>query len=236
MNITELLNDKSYDIEFKGYLTNYIKHSVIALDGLGISPPHKIQEYYNNYAEMTPYGMGLEHLRAIKYEINKNNWKKYLGKRTSFWGYCQFFNNEIEQKGVDIVVKEYMPVLINGWAGALTHGTIHLGWALSVNHSWMITEGLAYMAFSYVPCHAIKAKPDPKLEDKNAMDSLLRLSKLWHSDRRENLKKCQDNLMNSNDPELINCIHPELLRSGLQNRIARVLMQGHPEIYVSRFG
>ncbi|MGF1703644.1 questin oxidase family protein [Photobacterium makurazakiensis] len=230
MSVNQLLNDKAYDIEFNGHLTNHVKHAVIALDGLGV-PISRIQDYYENYAKMTPYGMGLEAPREAKYEINQSNWKDFLGKRTSFWGYCHFFANEMERKGIDMVVEEYVPYLIGGWAGALTHGTIHLGWALHVNHRWMIVEGLAYMAFSYVPCYAERAIVDPQLNDEDAVGSLLRLANLWHSGERDNLTLWQDQLMNSDDPDLIGRIHPELLRSGLQNRIARVLMQGHPEIY-----
>lgn len=125
MSVNQLLNDKTYDTEFNGHLTNHIKHAVIALDGLGI-PSSRIQEYYENYATMTPYGMGLEVPRDIKHEINQSSWKDFLGKRTSFWSYCHFFEQEIEQKGIDMVIQEYVPVLMNGWAGALTHGTIHL--------------------------------------------------------------------------------------------------------------
>ncbi|EJL6706345.1 questin oxidase family protein [Vibrio cholerae] len=230
MSVNQLLNDKTYDIEFNGHLTNHIKHAVIALEGLGI-PSSRIQEYYENYATMTPYGMGLEAPRDIKHEINQSSWKDFLGKRTSFWSYCHFFEQEIEQKGIDMVIQEYVPVLMNGWAGALTHGTIHLGWALHVNNRWMIVEGLAYLAFSYIPCYADRATIDSQLNDQDAVDSLLRLANLWHSDERENLTLWLDQLMNSDDPDLIGRIHPELLRSGLQNRIARVLMQGHPEIY-----
>lgn len=230
MSVNQLLNDQTYDIEFNGHLTNHIKHAVIALDGLGIHSS-RILEYYENYAKMTPYGMGLEAPRDIKNKIDQSNWKEFLGKRTSFWGYCHFFDEEVERKGIDKVIQEFIPVLINGWAGSLTHGTIHLGFALDAKHRWMVVEGLAYMAFSYVPCCAERATVDPQFNDEDAMDSLLRLAKLWHSDERENLTLWLDSLINSDDLDLIDRIHPELQRSGLQNRIARVLMQGHPEIY-----
>ena len=38
-NVVEtLLNDQSYHIEFNGFLTNHVKHAVIALNRLGASP------------------------------------------------------------------------------------------------------------------------------------------------------------------------------------------------------
>ncbi|KDM93314.1 questin oxidase family protein [Photobacterium galatheae] len=230
MSINELLDDQTYDIEFNGHLTNHIKHAVIALNGLGIHA-ERIKAYYENYAELTPYGMGLEAPRKSKYQIDEQNWKDFLGKRTSFWGYCDFFDKEISQKGMAAVLQQYVPTLLQGWAGALTHGTIHLGWALDIQHRWMIVEGLAYMAFSYVPCHPERAVFDSQLDEENAVASLMRLSHQWHSERRESLTHWLDTLLNSEDPALLDRIHPELLRSGLQSRIAKVLIQGHPEIY-----
>lgn len=80
-----------------------------------------------------------------------------------------------------------------------------------MNNRWMI----AYLAFSYIPCYADRATIDSQLKDQDAVDSLLRLANLWHSDERENLTLWLDQLMKSDDPDLIGRIHPELLRSGL---------------------
>ncbi len=45
LNVVEtLLNDQSYHIDFNGFLTNHVKHAVVALKGLGASP-QRIKEY-----------------------------------------------------------------------------------------------------------------------------------------------------------------------------------------------
>ncbi|TDB54630.1 questin oxidase family protein [Photorhabdus khanii] len=227
--INKLLNDRSYHIEFNGHLTNHVKHAVIALHGLGISVG-RIKDYYDNYAKLTPYGMGLEPPKTLKHVIDSANWKYFLGKRTSYSSYCDYFEEEIKKKGIEQVLQEYMPTLLSGWAGALTHGTIHLGWALDIDHLWMIIEGLAYMAFSYVPCHSERAFIDNSLNDKNAFDSILRMSTLWE-ERKVELTDWVNSLVNNENLADTDLIHPELKRSGLQYRIARILMQGHPEIY-----
>ena len=57
------------------------------------------------------------------------------------------------------LLREYVHTLLPGCVGSLMHGTIHLGWALDSGNRWMIIEGLAYMAFSYLSCNPDKAYP-----------------------------------------------------------------------------
>ena len=110
---------------------------------------------------MTPYGMGLEPPRKARYQIDEANWRSLLGKRSSFSAYCDFFRQQIREQGREQVLASYLPELIDGWVGSLTHGTIHLGWALLAEHEGMIVEGLAYMAYSYVPCHHRRSRLRP---------------------------------------------------------------------------
>ena len=83
-NVVErLLNDQSYHIEFNVYLTNNVKHAVIALKGLGASP-QRIKDYYDSYASCTTYGYGLEPQRLSEQTITQDNWQAYFGKHCSF--------------------------------------------------------------------------------------------------------------------------------------------------------
>lgn len=227
--ISELLADKRYDIEFNGHLTNHVKHAVIALAGLGV-PEERIAWYYQRYATMTPYGMGLELPRPAKYSVDVDNWRDFLGKRSSFEAYCKFFQQQIGEYGREQALARYLPELIDGWVGSLTHGTIHLGWALLAEHDGMIVEGLAYMAYSYVPCHYHRARPEPGLEEMTPFESLLRLARCWQRQPAE-MRAWQSATIDTPAAEIAARIHPELQRSGLQYRIACVLHQGHGEIY-----
>uniref|UniRef100_A8GCF7 DUF4243 domain-containing protein n=1 Tax=Serratia proteamaculans (strain 568) TaxID=399741 RepID=A8GCF7_SERP5 len=227
--INELLDDQRYDIEFNGHLTNHVKHAVIALSGLGV-PEERIAWYYRRYAAMTPYGMGLEPPRKARYQIDSANWRSLLGKRSSFSAYCDFFRQQIREQGREQVLASYLPELIDGWVGSLTHGTIHLGWALLAEHEVMIVEGLAYMAYSYVPCHHRRSRYDPRLGEPRVFDSVLRLANCWQQ-RREEMLAWQSAVIETPAEEIKARIHPELQRSGLQYRIACVLEQGHEEIY-----
>lgn len=79
-SISDLLNDRTYHIEFNGHLTNHVKHAVVALARLG-ADPERIRSYYDQYAELTPYGYALEAPVASSYVITQSNWKQLFGKR-----------------------------------------------------------------------------------------------------------------------------------------------------------
>lgn len=220
--IHELLNDRTYDIEFNGHLTNHAKHAVVALAGLGAAP-EKIKAYYDNYARLTPYGFGLEPPLPARHEISEANWQDLLGKRSSFWQYCEFFDRQEKELGLDEMLRQYLPRLLPGWVGSFTHAAIHLGWGLDAGSRWMTIEGLAYLAFSYVSCHPERSVP---VATGGAVDSLLDIATAWEAPDGE-LRQHVERLT----AETTEGIHPELVRSGLQYRIARLLGEGHPLIY-----
>lgn len=224
--VEDLLNDQTYHIEFNGHLTNHAKHAVIALAQLG-APPQRIKSYYDNYAKLTPYGYGLEPPRASKQEISQDNWMHYFGKRTGFSAYCDFFDQQDKELGTDELLRRYLPSLLPGWVGAFTHAAIHLGWALDAGNRWMMVEGLAYLAFSYVSCHPNRAC---LVRDGNeqAVDSLIRIAGIWEDDA--GLRQWVEALVTDTTSGVAAGVHPELARSGLQYRNARVLEEGHPVI------
>ena len=230
--VDTLLNDQYYHIEFNGHLTNHNKHAVIALNGLGASW-ERIKSYYDTYAFLTPYGYGLEAAKPSKHVITQDNWTRYLGQRTSFASYCDFFDREEVLLGRDELLNRYVPTLLVGWAGAFTHATIHLGWALDVNHRWMTIEGLAYMAFSYVSCHperAFTVETRKRSVSESVLDSLLHIAGIWEDDPSL-LQNWVEALIEDNRYDAHDGILPELVRSGLQYRIAKLLGKGHPLIY-----
>jgi len=225
--VDALLSDRTYHIEFNGGLSNHDKHAVIALNGIGAST-ERIKSYYESYAVLTPYGYPLEPPKASKHAINRENWKFYLGKRTSFSSYCEFFDQAEKELGMEEMLRRYLPVVVPGWVGVLTHATIHLGWALDVNHRWMIIEGLAYMVFSYISCNPLKqhAAVQDASAEKTVFDSLLRVA----SGGREGLdalKNWTRKILAQDEYSVANGFHPELARLELQHKIATILAEGH---------
>lgn len=231
--IDRLLDDRNFHIEFNGHLTNHAKHAVVALAGLGASPD-RIQAYYENYVRLTPYGFPLEPPKPSKHIITDANWLQLLGRRSSFSGYCAFFNRREWELGMDDVLLRYLPPLLPGWVGAFTHAAIHLGWGLDAGSRWMTIEGLAYLAFAYVSCHPERSFParDGRgrgLQEERPVDSLLRIAAVWEEDG-EALRRWVEAVLADRASSAASAIHPELVRSGLQYRIARLLAEGHPLI------
>lgn len=228
--VARLLADQSYHIEFNGHLTNHVKHAVVALAGLG-APPERIQGYYDNYARMTTYGSGLEPSRPATGPITEATWERFLGQRVNFAGYCAFYDRQVGELGMPEVLRRYVPRLLPGWTGSFTHAAIHLGWGLDAGSRFMAVEGLAYLAFSYVTDHPERTLP-PQGEDRTVVDSLLRIAGAWDADR-DALRQWALELSADTAVGIASGIHPELARSGLQYRIARMLGEGHPLIYAT---
>lgn len=228
--VRDLLDDRTYHIEFNGHLTNHAKHAVVALTRLGASP-ERIRSYYDGYAELTPYGFALEAARGSEHAISETNWTDLFGQRTSFSAYCDFFDRQERELGTEEMLRRYLPPLVPGWVGAFTHAAIHLGWALDVGHRWMTVEGLAYLAFSSVSCHPERSTAAGGAGDAGemAVDSLLRIAGVWEDDHA--LRERVEALVTDTASGLAAGIHPELVRSGLQFRNARMLTEGHPLIY-----
>jgi len=232
LNVVEaLLNDQSYHIEFNGFLTNHVKHAVIALNRLGASP-QRIQEYYDSYAKCTTYGYGLERARSSEHTITQDNWQVYFGQHCSFTSYCEFFDQKEQELGMDRLLREYVPILLPGCVGSLMHGTIHLGWALDSGNRWMIIEGLAYMAFSFLSCNPDRTYPATRgpVKDTAVLDSVLRLADAWEADY-EALHGWLDATLTDDKYGASAGFHPELAVTGTQFNVAKVLAEGHPLIH-----
>ena len=232
--VAQMLDDKSFHIEFHGYLSNHAKHAVIALDGLGANA-EGIAAYVDDYARTT-YGFGLEPPMQSDIELTEANWRDFLGKHEQFDSLYRFFEGRVEDLGLEQTLKIYVPELLPGCVGALLHGTIHLGWALDAGHKGMTIEGLAYLAFSYVSCYPDRAFSESKSPsvDRTPLDSMKRIAAEWDRDRRV-LSSWVDEALNSPELSVAAGFQPVLEHTGAQLHIARVLAEGHPLIHSTPF-
>ncbi len=130
------------------------------------------------------------------------------------------------------LLREYVHTLLPGCVGSLMHGTIHLGWALDSGNRWMIIEGLAYMAFSYLSCNPDKTYPAThgSVKDTSVLESFLRIADAWESDR-EALHGWLEATLADDKYEASTGFHPELAVTGTQFNVAKVLAEGHPLIH-----
>ncbi|NKY33470.1 questin oxidase family protein [Nocardia speluncae] len=223
--VADLLDDRSYHIEFNGHLTNHVKHAVIALAGIG-APEHLIRDYYTEYARLTAYGFPLEPKRTTGQVIDAGNWREYLGQRVHFTAYHEFFDTEVRRLGIDGALATYAPELLHGWIGAFTHATIHLGWAVWAGHPGMTAEALAYLTFSAVPVTPGDRAPSPYADAADPWESLLRLSAGWAADTE--FRSAVESVIDHTDT--VTELHPELRRSGLQARVAAIAAADIPAL------
>ncbi|KAI1423769.1 HypA protein [Xylaria sp. FL1777] len=106
---TELLQDDLYKhhcfFNKKGY-HNHISHHLLALYGLGASPDD-IQMGYNDNAnyQRAPYQVHPDQIEELKdFELAK----KKLGKEEYYTDFLAFFQKEIDEKGWQAVLSEYL--------------------------------------------------------------------------------------------------------------------------------
>jgi hypothetical protein len=99
--------------------------------------------------------------------INPQNWKEFLGKRKYYQDYVDFFENEVKQKGVKRVIKEYFAILVEGISGAAFHPTIHLGYGFEGEYTPNVVDGLAYMSFAFNSLGKVNAEHKPANSDPN---------------------------------------------------------------------
>jgi hypothetical protein len=112
-----LLSNADYHIEFQGYLTNHVKHAIVALAYLE-APRDRIQEYWDMYTAETPYGYTLEPAEApAATPLTTANWAELMGKKENFPALVQFFAGERRELGLSGVLQAYAHTLLPGCAG-----------------------------------------------------------------------------------------------------------------------
>ncbi|CAM9214500.1 unnamed protein product [Discosporangium mesarthrocarpum] len=228
-NVVEsLLDDTQYHIEFNGYLSNHVKHAVIALAGLS-APPSRIRGYWDEYTKLTPYGLPLEPAEPLNQtkDLTDEDLEQILGKKVDFPALCKFFDKRVQELGTPATLQRYAPLLIPGCVGGLTHGLIHLGWALDAGHRWMTVEGMAYLAFCHVSAHPERFI-DRSHDDSTPFQSLLRVADEWTS---QDLGSWASDLIVGPKYGEATGFHAELVPSGFQWNVAKVLEEGHPILY-----
>ena len=219
-----LLADRTFDIEFQGYLTNHVKHAIIALERLQ-APESRVQEYWDTYTTLTPYNLPLHRVEKNWQHVEPatlDHWKSWRGQKVNWQEQAAFISKELEARDGDTnrLVKDFAPEIIDGMVGSLTHTIIHLGWAIDADSPWMIVEGLAYLNFAHVGVNESLLKWNA-MEESSPMESFVRISDTWHTQNLgvswiARVKAFYDKTF-----------HPELVPAGLQWEIAKVIQQPH---------
>lgn len=213
-----------------GYLSNHAKHAIIALDRLQ-APESRVQQYWDCYTTVTPYNLQLHRIdddwESVKPIRDNAEWLELRGKKQKWQQQVAYMNQQLEHKyhgDAEKLVQAYAtPDLLNGFAGALTHGIIHLGWAIDANSPWMIAEGLAYLNFCHLGVYPEKLKTASQdTAAAEPMDSYLNVAKKFEEDN------LQQEWVEKAKVAYDEGFHPELVPAGFQWQAAKVLADAHP--------
>ncbi|KAI9784895.1 MAG: hypothetical protein M1816_000590 [Peltula sp. TS41687] len=132
-------------------LHNHIAHHLLTLYALASSPSNIQRQYEKNRSYQRP--IGEVNTSSVKAMHDPANFKKYLGKEKHYHDYLVFFQEEIEKKGWEAVLNEYLfqrderadDMLVRTFMGFL-HPFIHLGFGVEFRQPAIIAEALAQAA------------------------------------------------------------------------------------------
>jgi len=127
------------------------------------------------------YSKKLDPKVQAKFVVTKNpgsefSWDSLLGKEKSFSELQKFYDDEIEKEGVDGVMAQYWPKLVEGLGGEVFHGLIELGYGFEIQPDseavarGIISSGLAYTTFGYWSY----GKPKWLISDQASLSQLLK--------------------------------------------------------------
>jgi len=127
---------------------NHIAHHLLSLYGLG-APASVIEQQYNHNASYQKAAVSLDE-RIVQDMSDPDLFKKYLGSGKYYRDFLVFWQNEMEKKGWENVLNEYVfggneradDMLGRLYAGFL-HPLIHLGFGIEFRQPAIIAEALA---------------------------------------------------------------------------------------------
>ncbi|PMD37389.1 hypothetical protein L207DRAFT_514664 [Hyaloscypha variabilis F] len=127
---------------------NHIAHHLLTLYGLGAPAEVIEQRYKENANYQRPAVQSKE--RVLEDMSNSENFEKYLNKEKYYRDYLVFWQNEIEKKGWENVLNEYVFAgdergddLLGRLYGGFLHPLIHLGFGIEFHQPAIIAEALA---------------------------------------------------------------------------------------------
>ncbi|PLB51911.1 hypA-like protein [Aspergillus steynii IBT 23096] len=130
---------------------NHLVHHILSIFVLGATPEEIRDAYNRNKGYQRP---ALPADKAVIQSLyDKEGFKKCLGRDRNYPNFLEFFQQEIEKKGVENVLNEYLfsgdenaESMLARLFGGLIHPLIHLGFGIEFNQPAIIAEALAQTA------------------------------------------------------------------------------------------
>src|SRR5262245_42002742 len=121
----------------------------LALVGLGAS-----MDEIERHAER--YTGRLDLQRNGHSPIDVRSYPRAIGRIGAYPALTAFFDREIDERGFEATLSDYLPSLASGWVRDAFHALIRLGYGIEFGIASEIAAGLAYLA---------AMGPDPRLDD-----------------------------------------------------------------------
>lgn len=158
-NCKELIEKAHIYLPYYGNgLSNHVPMSLCALSEMGAS--FRELKYY---FETSTSQLILRNLESPN--SDDGYLSMVLGNKESFETYYNYFYTSISKKGYEKVLKNELPILMKGVAGAAFHPLIRLKYALHSNSKKEIAISLAYWASHYLELNLNFEETDEQLSE-----------------------------------------------------------------------
>lgn len=148
--------DLSCDASTTRGLTNHLPMALVAKAGLG-APLEELVRF------STTYGARLRIRGAPGDVLTDATWQRSIDEPAAYPELADFFCRQIDARGVDEVLRAYLPRFVSGLSGAAFHGAIRLSYALDAASARRVGAAMGYFAAnaaSLAPLGAADAETD----------------------------------------------------------------------------
>lgn len=138
---------KDYSSDYNGGLSSHIPMVSYSLYELGVSFD-EISEYLDKTIKRI--NISKEDFTEV-YNIDDENFEKYLGAENSFGSYYKYFSKKLNEENYKEMLGDFLPKLIKGVAGRAFHPLIRLSYAVRSDNEEEVVKSLSYFASKYLP-------------------------------------------------------------------------------------
>ncbi len=127
---------------YRGALANHLPMAIIAMNAIG-ADIDEIDRFMDENRSI------LEAVEPVQFEINSDNWAKFLGQRDAFPAYRNHFLTLVENTGWQQVVTDHVGSLAGGISASAFHCLIRLGLGIRQKSAEEVAIALAFFASEY---------------------------------------------------------------------------------------
>lgn len=151
-----------FDAEYEGGLSNHRPMTLVALAHLGAGDDH-LRDHAARYSQRLPAAPLAQAWPAGQ------AWAQDLGQRSSWPLYRDLFMQWLRHEYAGDVLRQVVPVLMQGCGAAAFHGLIRTAYAMQAAHRQELADALAYWACRWLdlgtgPVEGSEPDPEPLLQ------------------------------------------------------------------------